>query len=374
MISSESPYDYTEGATPEDIEHALLNGRRSRRASQLSMPYGEDGVGAVFDGPGHAGVPSSASRMPQFEQGRRGSNVWSTSRRNSQDSQSRDGTRHGKRAVRRTDTGGSYNSVDTIEDDALSDNGHRYSPASPERSPPPAKPSVFENLASMFGRHSFAESPSPSRRQSFSQISTATRRVRRHRDSYSQADSDIGIDDEGSGDDRWGYSSGEDDDDVSLPSISDVESATRSASDRDSYPPSPGPTLPLLSTDPMFAGETRIDIATDFEPLDPPPPGLPSRQTIYIADEDVNIRFVGYEVHHIRQGLWKMSCILTFGIFALLGHWFPRLWLRWVAHEKAFKDIKDGFVVAEVRFRAALHDFIVQLVGRPPSETLHYFL
>ena len=29
-------------------------------------------------------------------------------------------------------------------------------------------------------------------------------------------------------------------------------------------------------------------------------------------------------------------------------HWFPRLWLSWVADEKAFKDMDNGFMVIEV--------------------------
>jgi cation-transporting ATPase 13A3/4/5 len=72
---------------------------------------------------------------------------------------------------------------------------------------------------------------------------------------------------------------------------------------------------------------------------------------MYISDEDVNIRFVGYEVIRTHQLLWRLGCILSFGILALLGHWFPRAWLRWVAQEKAFMFIEHGFVVVEVRRR-----------------------
>jgi len=114
-----------------------------------------------------------------------------------------------------------------------------------------------------------------------------------------------------------------------------------------SYPPTPT-NLPLLVNDPIFGGETRIDMGTEFEPLNPPPPGPPSRQTLYVSDEDVNIRFVGYEVIRLRQALWRVGCILSFGILALIGHWFPKFWLQWVAEEKAFMLIKRGFVVVEV--------------------------
>ncbi|KII92069.1 hypothetical protein PLICRDRAFT_103455 [Plicaturopsis crispa FD-325 SS-3] len=88
-----------------------------------------------------------------------------------------------------------------------------------------------------------------------------------------------------------------------------------------------------------------------LDTMAPPPPGPPSRQTIYVADEDSTIRFIGYETVRYRQYLWRLACVLTCGILGLLGHWFPRLWLRWVAREKAFKDTKDGFVVVEVANR-----------------------
>ncbi|EGO26058.1 Ca-transporting ATPase [Serpula lacrymans var. lacrymans S7.9] len=88
-----------------------------------------------------------------------------------------------------------------------------------------------------------------------------------------------------------------------------------------------------------------------FDALEAPPAGPPSRQTIYIADEDSTIRFVGYEVIIWRQWLWRLACTISLGIFGLLGHWFPRVWLRWVTKEKAFKDLKHGFVVVESAHR-----------------------
>jgi cation-transporting ATPase 13A3/4/5 len=57
---------------------------------------------------------------------------------------------------------------------------------------------------------------------------------------------------------------------------------------------------------------------------------------------------VGYDTIWWRQLLWRFSCVVTFGALGLLGHWFPQLWLRWVAREKAFQDAADGFVVVEV--------------------------
>ncbi|TRM69338.1 hypothetical protein BD626DRAFT_390522 [Schizophyllum amplum] len=108
--------------------------------------------------------------------------------------------------------------------------------------------------------------------------------------------------------------------------------------------------IPLLAADPVFGAETRVDIETPFALLDPPPPGPPSRQTVYIADEDQTIRFVGCETVAWRQLLWRICSVLSFGILALLGHWMPRIWLHWVSREKAFKNISQGFIVIESAF------------------------
>ncbi|EIW82801.1 Ca-transporting ATPase [Coniophora puteana RWD-64-598 SS2] len=88
-----------------------------------------------------------------------------------------------------------------------------------------------------------------------------------------------------------------------------------------------------------------------LEPLEPPPPGPPSRQVVYVADEDHTIRFVGYEIVRWRQYLWWALCVCSAGILGLLGHWFPRTWLRWVVKERGFKDLKHGFVVIESAHR-----------------------
>ena len=71
---------------------------------------------------------------------------------------------------------------------------------------------------------------------------------------------------------------------------------------------------------PIFGVEARIDINLPLYDTDPPP-GPPSWQVIYIPDEDSNFRFVG-----IRNYPRAAS---RYGILALLGHWFPRLWLKW---------------------------------------------
>jgi cation-transporting ATPase 13A3/4/5 len=119
----------------------------------------------------------------------------------------------------------------------------------------------------------------------------------------------------------------------------------------DSEPPSPlqaSQILPLLGFDSVFDGEARIDMDTTFTHLGLPPPGPPSRQLIYIQDEDSTIHFIGYETIPWRLWAWRICCVFTFGIVGLLGHWFPYLWLRWVAREKAFIDAINGFVMVEV--------------------------
>jgi cation-transporting ATPase 13A2 len=331
--SSRFSYDYTEGASPEDIKDAVTINKALPDGPRYSS-YGEDHFGSIFDGPGSAVIPSSVSRMSQ-DDSRRRSMDFPLARRTSQGGRSIDSRRS---SLHRTDSGRTVDSDAVSRDDvSYADNRSQGRSGSP-----PARPSVFENIANIFGR-STVESPVQTRRPSLSRGSTASRRSRGAR---SRASSDYGIDDGASGDERWGYSSGEDDEETDQGSM-EAEVLREGGSDLDSYPPSPT-TLPLLINDPIFGGETRIDMGVEFEPLDPPPPGPPSRQTIYVSDEDVNIRFVGYEVIRIRQALWRLCCILSFGVLALLGHWFPRLWLRWVAREKAFIQIEHGFVVVEV--------------------------
>ncbi|CDO77638.1 hypothetical protein BN946_scf184946.g32 [Trametes cinnabarina] len=147
---------------------------------------------------------------------------------------------------------------------------------------------------------------------------------------------------------RWGYTSNEEDSEEEA----DIASVGRSGSEIDygSLPPSPGPGLPLLAGDPIFGSEARIEMG-ELELLSPPPPGPPSRQTLYIADEDAHIRMVGYEPIRWRQWLWWTCCVFSFGILGLLGRWFPRLWLRWVTRECAFINMQRGFVVVESAYR-----------------------
>ncbi|KAL0956491.1 hypothetical protein HGRIS_002636 [Hohenbuehelia grisea] len=348
MPASSSKHDYTEGASAVDIGQALANSRRSRRDSVYSTIYGEDGEGAMFSGPGHSVNPSSVSRMSHVDLGRRNSEGWSRSRRRSYDSGASRGRRSTSlRSSKDSDEVSRQSPEPGPSGDELSENeGLSLEEASRRRGRPisPTPRGVFGNLANLFGRSVQDDSRRPplSRHRSSGSISRR-----------SQAGSDYAIETDDEAEERWGYMSGEEDfsDEDSIHDFRDNASITASMQ-YDSDPGSPnGANLPLLSVDPIFGDEARIDIDIPFALLDPPPPGPPSRQTIYLEDEDNTIRFVGYEIRPLRQLLWRFGCVLTLGVLALLGHWFPRFWLRWVAREKAFEDSKDGFVVVESSFR-----------------------
>lgn len=348
-------YDYTEGASAIDIQNAVHSSQRARRDSR----YGDEGEGTMFDGPGHTVNPSSVSRMSLSEHGRRSSDGLrrpSSSRRRSEDSRSRDGSRRGSQSRRMS--GDSYLSngfaghradeyaseVEEEEGEGVSRPLRRKSP-----SPPPTRPgTMFENIAHMFGRTpQVPESPPRSRRASLSSRSSRTGLLRRPSSRRSDAGSDYALESEASEDERWGYASEEGDEEYESEEDRDIDKDSMDMRSLDGRGFPSGPALPLMSGDPIFGGEERIDMG-ELEPLAPPPPGPPSRQSIYVADEDADIRFVGYETVPMRQLLWRICCVATFGVLGLLGHWFPLLWLRWVAREKAFKDTKHGFVVVEV--------------------------
>ena len=328
MDPGPSAYDYTEGASPIDISVAVSNFRHTRRDSQHSIAY-DDHQGSMFDGPGHSVNPSSVSRM-SFHRPR--------SRRQS-------GASQAPIARRSTDMTQSPTQVSDDDDSALGEDGisgERFSRRG-RRSPSPRRSGVFGGIAHLFGRDAGGDASSSRRRTSISQHSrTSSRLWGRRSEEGSQAGSVV----ESEGDDRWGYSSGEEDEPSDAEDIAKSPVIERAFS---SYPPSPAPSisLPLLSGDQLFGNETRVDI--DLESLDPPPPGAPSRQMIYLVDEDVTLRFVGYEVLRWHSWAWRLACVLSLGTLSLLGHWFPRLWLRWVAREKAFKELFNGFIVIEVR-------------------------
>ena len=344
----DSVHDYTEGASAIDIDDAVAQRSHARRDSLYGGP--DDADGAMFDGPGHVAVPTSVSRMSYTERGMatRRSSEWS--RRRSVDATvpgSLSGKARGKRRMSTDSQISRASAVNGAESGAEEESGSLVGSTGrhPRRSPSSImnRSSVFENIAHLFGRGG-GES---ARRTSVSRSISPSRRSRRSRLSDAGSDYALGSDDEG--EERWGYSSGEEDDSTDS-HLSRISSPVASEVDFGSDAPSPsGPShLPLFSSDPIFGDEVRIEMDAPLESLDPPPPGPPSRQTIYITDEDNTLRFVGCEVVLWRQWLWRALSVLTFGMLALLGHWLPRIWLRWVAREKAFKDLKHGFVVVEV--------------------------
>ncbi|KAK2463191.1 hypothetical protein APHAL10511_004846 [Amanita phalloides] len=353
-------YDYTEGASSIDIDAALANNNLSRRDSQYSSFYGEDGRGTMFSGPSHSANPSSISRMSHIEAGRTSHDSWSRRRRLSRDSGA------SRSQLPRRDSGDSQSSRrstaskngDAPDEDAvfLTDDEDDYGRGRRRRKhlSPPGRSSVFDNIAHLFGGR--APTPERTRRSSVSQRSTASSALssRRSRSVHSRDRPEYAAETEDE-EERWGYMS----DEVDSEGVADSDIADDAASipasmeyDSDSQVPrSPTQVLPLLAPDPVFGGEARIDIDTPFALLEPPPPGPPSRQTIHVEDEDSTIRFIGYETILWRNRAWKIGVILTFGILGLIGHWFPRIWLRWVTRERAFRDLRTGFVVVESAYR-----------------------
>ncbi|OJT09471.1 hypothetical protein TRAPUB_14051 [Trametes pubescens] len=275
--SSPSAHDYTEGASAIDIQQAIASASRARRDSR----YGQDGDN-MFDGPGHAVNPSSVSRMSLQDHGRRSSGYSraSRSRRQSEDSMSR-GSRSRSRRMSRDSavdadvTGDEHSdaSGDEVEERGRPSRGRKDS-----ASPPTTRGNMFENIVSMFGRSAaVTDSPPRSRRASMSSRASRSRLLRRHSSRRSDAGSDYALDTEDSGDERWGYTSNEED----SGSEADIASVERSGSEMDygSLPPSPTRMHPLLAGDPIFGSEARIDMG-ELDQLSPPPPGPPSRQTL----------------------------------------------------------------------------------------------
>ena len=350
MGAPDPVYDYTEGASAIDIDDVVAQRSQARRDSHYGRP--DDGDGAMFDGPGHIAIPSSTSRMSYTEQGLavRRSSEWSRNRRRSEDGAVTGSLSRKARGKRRMSSESQISQASAVSgaESGAEEEGELLVGTRQSRhslSPTMNTSSVFENIAQLFGRGGAEPS---ARRGSVSRSVSSSRRSRRSR--LSDAGSEYALASEDEGEERWGYSSGEEDDSTES-HVSRSSSPVASDVDFGSEPPSPGGSpshLPLFASDPIFGDEIRIEIDAPLDSLDPPPPGPPSRQTIYVADEDSTLRFVGYEVILWRQRLWWALSVLTFGMLALLGHWLPRLWLRWVVREKAFKDLKHGFVVIEV--------------------------
>lgn len=334
---SSTSHDYTEGASAIDINTALSQSQRARRDSV----YNDDGQN-MFSGPGHSVNPSSVSRMSYIPGSRRSTEI-ERKRRGSIG-----GRRSSSGSVRSVSVNGDATSdaEETAEpedeedygmqesDRISSSTGRRYGPRIQQ-----PKPSVFENITNLFtSRPSTSALPAPrSRRPSLHRTRSSSSR-------FSRAGSENAFFDSEEEEERWGYSSGEEDG-------SSQEHDQRSDNSYGSYPTSPASGnigLPLLSVDPFFGdGEARLDMSAVPE-SDPPHTGPPSRQMMVLPDEDSQFRFIGFEIIIWRNWIWRIATVLSFGVLGLMGHWFPSLWLRWVTQERAFIDISQGFVVVEV--------------------------
>ncbi|KAF8313138.1 Ca-transporting ATPase [Clavulina sp. PMI_390] len=86
-----------------------------------------------------------------------------------------------------------------------------------------------------------------------------------------------------------------------------------------------------------------------------PKGGPPSRQRVFLEDEDMTVLFVGVEVIPWRKWAWRAACVASFGILALAGLWIPTLWLRWVTKETAFEELghdrSESYIVVETPYR-----------------------
>jgi cation-transporting ATPase 13A2 len=322
-----------------EVEERRRPGRR--RDSQVGSSYGDNDLEpstAIFDGPASYNYPNSISSMYRERQIQTG----------------RTGTRAGSRRVSRDLTGeqgaeslllgrrlSSGSQVFSDEDDGL------HVPQYPanfdsQRSASPTwgTASVFGGIASFFGRGGPAEETVDgrplSRRSSRmgSRSSLLTRRSSEH--SYRS----------GASRERWGYTSGEDDFPPS-PSASNL-GEQESISEPYSRPPSRDGGFPLLSRDPLFGDLHQQSGVPDEAVVSNTHSGPPSRQQIFLSDEDATVQFVGYEIVPWKYWSWNLGCYLSVGSLALIGNWFPRLWLNCTMREQPFEDIRKGYIVVEV--------------------------
>lgn len=111
----------------------------------------------------------------------------------------------------------------------------------------------------------------------------------------------------------------------------------------------------------FFAGESRIDFSeVDDDEMsslgsedghhgasDGDKKGPPTHQLIYIADEDLPLRFVGLRLIKPRVVLWWIACVLSLGSLWLVGRWLPNMWRKSVGKPGEFAIAE--YVVVEVR-------------------------
>jgi len=362
FLPDEEERDYTDGASAQEIQSAIRDVPRRRGDQQIAGSYrprrsmssfrdnDDDAGGAVFDGPGSVTIPSSVTGLK-------------TARSRS----FRAGSRRTSKAF---STDGQHAEIDftrpvlsrqgTSRTEALADSDvETSSPVSewPGRSRPSRRStanvemsshseeataldrrmssSMFGNLASFFGGGGGGRPTSPSRR------SDASRSRRGSMADYAESISE-------EREDRWGYNSGEEGSSEgeggSLPG-SFYPSSSRGGRSR---PASPTSAFPGMGRDPIF-GDTRIEMdEVSLAESIPTSSGPPSQQNVYIADEDLRFRLLGYQTVHWRGLLWNILSVVSLGALGLIGRWFPELWLQVVARRVAFGAKSANLVIIEV--------------------------
>lgn len=344
--------DYTDGASAQDIQNVIRETPRGRGDLQVASSYQprrsmssfrdqDEATGSIFDGPGSVTIPSSVtglrrSRTRSFlSRSRRGSHAFESSSQISDRDMSRP-------MLSRRGTSTSVNADAVVDSDQetsspiserrrgrrkrnTDENENLISPGEESA----RRTSMFGNLVSFFGR-----------RESPSRLSQGSR-SRRGSIDYAQSPT------EDEGEDRWGYHSSEED--ASDEDTTSLPGSLYPASSRGSHsrPGSPVAAFPGLGRDPIF-GDTRIDM-TDVSTVKSLPitTGPPSHQDIYLEDEDLKIRFVGYTLVRWRKWLWNISTLCSLGLLGLIGLWFPEFWLRCTAKRRPFLERETNLVVVE---------------------------
>jgi cation-transporting P-type ATPase 13A2 len=357
---SSSPHederDYTDGASAQEIQSAIREVPRGRGDQQIAGSYqprrsmssfrdADDAGGAVFDGPGSVTIPSSvtglrSTRSRSFRAGsHRGSRVFDQNRQSSE-------LDYVRPVLSRRGTGMSDATDALIDSDGETSSHVSERPArsryrrqstinaeAGEEATRERQTSMFGNLASFFGA---GRQTSPSRK------SDASRSRRGSVADYAESISE-------EREDRWGYHSSEEGssegDNVSLPG-SLYPASSRGGGH--SSPPSPTSAFPGMGRDPIF-GDTRLDIDdVSLAETIPITSGPPSQQDVYIADEDIKLRLLGYQTIRWRSLLWNFLSVASLGTLGLIGHWFPELWLRCVARKTSFIARSANIIIVEV--------------------------
>lgn len=119
-----------------------------------------------------------------------------------------------------------------------------------------------------------------------------------------------------------------------------------------------------IGAESVLNGESRIELGSPplspFDREDDPfwtgePSGLgrgesatSSRQPIYISDEDLQLKFIGWGAKTWKRIVWAGGCVGSAGTLWLLGRWRPALWLSGRGVEREFS--RASHVVIESQY------------------------